>query len=240
MQTSLIYAIIAALLIYTIQRETSKELSINGYVANTYLYILLALILTVLFSSLFREYVGNITNMSLLIAFFVMISGIMVINLSGNIIYRHIAWLVFISGIAYTLTPLLSTMTEAAVSKIVLSLGLWIGILSYFAFTSDLSTFLSWGNALFYLLLGLIIFQLIDMCFGTVTEGKLKFYSMFAIALFSGFVLYDTQQIIASSELINKLCVSKDQSICANYPAQSLGLFLDMINMFTNASILNH
>jgi FtsH-binding integral membrane protein len=98
--------------------------------------------------------------------------------------------------------------------------------------------FLSWGGYLFIGLSTLIVFELLDIIFFYQTTGtRTKLYSMISIALFMGFVLYDTQLLQTRAVEVIKQCGQKVS--CANYPVESLNLFLDTLNLFLNVSQLN-
>jgi len=89
-------------------------------------------------------------------------------------------------------------------------------ILSIFA-TKTNNDFTNMGGLLFKVLIGLIIFSIINIIWGTSLLTTI--ISIVGILLFSGFILYDTQNILKNHiHPINA----------------TLSLFLDFINLFTS------
>jgi FtsH-binding integral membrane protein len=118
-----------------------------------------------------------------------------------------------------------------------------IAVLSYLAYNSPLGVFQSWINPMMYVLSTLIVVELLELIFGDYrSDGfitRTKIYSWIGLLLFSGFLIYDTQKIIIDGNKIVDLCDSGDQMICSDYPAASLGIFLDIVNLFNNLSMIN-
>ena len=82
---------------------------------------------------------------------------------------------------------------------------------------------LSWGKTLFMLLILLILIHVVGF-FSPYTSRTHYMISYAAIALFSFLMLYDTK----------KLMVKAKQCVKADYINDSLGVFLDGMNLFVN------
>jgi uncharacterized protein len=93
----------------------------------------------------------------------------------------------------------------------------------------DKQNLLGFGPYLLFGLLGLIIAQIALMF---VDEGKFVFdlIRFFGVALFSVFTAYDIQLLKESAKLCKML---KNTGKDPDYPKESLGLFLDFINLFS-------
>lgn len=89
----------------------------------------------------------------------------------------------------------------------------------------------SWGSYLFFGLVSLIIFRICLLFYPTIKIKKYWTYSSYiAIILFSGFILYDTKNMIIRSKQCN---------IEYDYVDNILNLFLDILNIFTEILTLN-
>ena len=125
-----------------------------------------------------------------------------------------------------------------------LSLILIVGILSYLAYNSPLDTFDSWLKPMLIILCGLIFVQLIDLLFfvkGAQANSfiqRYRIYSWIGLLLFSGFLVYDTQHLIKKAHYITSVCSSKNQSICADYPKESLNIFLDIYSDYDDYDLM--
>ena len=118
-----------------------------------------------------------------------------------------------------------------------------VAILSYVAYSQPLDTFNSWGTPLAYILGTVIVIECFDLIFSSYDNSgfltRNRIYGWIAVLLFSGFILYDTQKILKNATITTILCDSKNQWKCSDYPSASLGLFLDMVNMFTGLTSIN-
>jgi len=211
--------------IFCIYNLLNSPLNAKTYLITVYGYIILAILLLSLFMKIFEKY--NL-NFSLLFGLIIALLGIIMIKFfKENIIVTHLLWLLIIGGMAIIVFPYSNVFNKSIVVTLILML-----ILTYIAYSYPLNTFTSWILPLSIALFGLIIFEIINLLFG----GNSKIYSIIAIFIFMGFVLYDTQNLINNFNV----CTMKNNgsSNCADYPNQSLGIFLDIINLFTNISNL--
>jgi FtsH-binding integral membrane protein len=243
---SLILVMFALVVIYIIVNGIAKELTAKQYIFNTYMYILLSIILigtcwTVMddnFISI-NTFDGWILLGIAVLSFLSLFTVLFTSN--NNQLLKHGAWVSFIlcigilSYVTYKRNQVNDNLQTVFISLIVL-----VGVLAWIATNEPLGTFNSWFGPMFTILCGLIIVQLIDYIFffdyGGNFMTRFRIYSWIGLLLFSGFLLYDTQKLIQDAYYITAQCVSKNQKICADYPVASLSIFLDIINLFTTMS----
>ena len=231
--TSILFfiVIVFAILNYSIK---NKKFTCNKYLLNTYLYILLTInIIAILLPLL--EYNNIAYRLPLALFALIFIGTLICIYLlhtidSTNIIIKHLVWLIFILGIGVILYPMYISykdnkylIANAFLTTIILFL-----VLSAIAYIKPELISLSWGPVLFFLLLGGIIMELGTLLIYRKQIGTkklspyLRAFSYFFIVLFMIFILYDTKRL----QINAKNCVKAD------YIKESLGLFLDILNIF--------
>jgi FtsH-binding integral membrane protein len=237
-----IVAIMIAITLYSLMNSLNKRLTVQTYVQNTYTYIVLGLLLLSLALILMPK--TNGISMGKIFAVFILtIVVIFGINYTENNMLRHILWVLFIVGMAYIMQPLYNTMDRDALWKVIITVALIAISLTYYASTVGINRFDSWGNYLFYGLLALIIFECLDILFSkSYSINRNKIYSWFAIVLFSGFLLYDTKKVEQHGRILSQLC-NNNSVLCRkylNYPSESLSIFLDIINLFSNTANLQN
>lgn len=214
------------------------------YILNTYLYILMALvIISLLVLSLdihkvdltlfdLSKYMGRI--MSIVVILFLII-GILMVTMSVNprlVILKHICWLVFLGLISFIAYPsYLKSKNNNTLRGVLLSLVAILVIFSVAVFIKPEFVSFSWGPVLFFLLVGVIISHLIFMFTtnkrtSTQNQKYITYSSYFIIVLFIFFIMYDTKKIIVGA----KLCREKT----ADYINQSMGIVIDALNIFSN------
>lgn len=212
----------------------SRKVTPSLYISNTYLYVSLAIAIACITVLQLAKYQYELTNTHLLILFILSLTSMYGVKYFKHIVPRHIIWLVFVISMGVMLYPMYQrtdekgTLNNALVTTLVLSIGL-----SIFA-TFSSCDFISWGSYLLFGLLALIILEVCDMIFHSSARrlnSRFKIYSCIAIVLFSGFILYDTQ-------LLKKKAVTVTNDN-VNYQLESIGLFLDVANLFTNISNVN-
>ena len=211
----------------------------NRYILNTYLYILLSLIIisfenilleynNVSLEAIFGRFKGIIGMIILLGISFGLIMLVMSIN-PENVILKHITWLIFVLFLGLLTYPsYLQTIEE---NTVIVTLFSTISILLMFtaiAFLKPEWISLSMGPVLVFLLLGGII---AEICFRFFNKNKnvsmkRKGFAYFFIAVFTLFILYDTKKI----QINAKNC--KESTV--DYINESLGIVLDALNLFQN------
>ena len=101
----------------------------------------------------------------------------------------------------------------------------------------DSGNFLGLGPYLLAGLIGLIIAQLVLLALGTPEEKKkgIQWLQIFGVVLFSLFTAYDIQVLRVNARACR---ASKNRNFQPDYPVESLGIFLDFINLFVNMDSL--
>lgn len=222
-----------------------QPLTDKSYIINTYAYIVLGLLLAYGTSVFLDNY--HLINPSsiwvILIAFIVSLISMFAIFYTSNNspAMRHVLWLIFMVAMGTILFPIyeVNKMNNMLGKSMIITIAIVVA-LSIVAYTQPLGIFESWGPWLFAGLLILILVELGDLIFGENTNSRFKIYSWVAIALFSGFILYDTQKLVIKiPEVISKCTNALKPHDCADYPLESLGIFLDVMNMYSNISNVN-
>lgn len=244
---SWVLALFALGVIYLIANGMSEELTEKQYVLHTYMYILLGLIISSLTWTILDDCdgLGNslfepFKFMAIFILSFLSLFTVLLTS-NDSYIIKNTAWGVFM--ICIGITTYISykiNILEGTLQNVLLELIAIVGILSYVAYSKPLGIFDSWGTTLTYMLGTVIVIECFDLIFGPRNRNAFltrnRIYGWIAVLLFSGFILYDTQKILRDAENTTSLCDSKNQWKCADYPSASLGLFLDLINMFSGLS----
>ena len=217
----------------------NNKLTCNKYILNTYLYIILSLVLvsiSVLVVDKF-QFVNHIrygNYMTFFIFLFLTIGSLLLTMYipSHNTIFKHVSWLSFVILIGLTLFPIYKLTQQSAVlsSTLITTLSIVV-ILSLVAFYKPELISLSWGPILLILLVSGIIFRI-----GLMFLSNVKTYNKWSIILSYGFIvlfsfllLYDTKKI----QINSMKCKNPD------YINESLGIFLDIINLFSNIGRVN-
>ena len=207
--------------------------SLNSYMRQVYLYMLIAIVVTGA-SALLAIHVFGVVLMSLP-AFLVMIAVQLLLitliarQISSNSLSKHQIMALFLGFTVLegvTLSPILALApTQGVVMATVSSVVLFV-VLSMIGLTTkrDLS---GWGTMLMASLIAIIIVSLLSLFFIHVTI-LMTIISIVSVILFAGFIVYDSQQIKA--RYLNG--DNKNDDVTAIYGA--LSLYLDFINLFIN------
>lgn len=238
-------AIIATIgVIITLFFNINKKLDKNTFILNTYMYILLAILLCVILIIIMDKYefFHHINTISLLIVFVIAIIIIFALYYIGkeHYILRHILWLIFLVCISFILFPSYELAKNSDVLwKSLVTVIILVGIITYIASRYPRNYFNSWGIYLGMGLVALIIFELLDLLFGGNSPSRLKIYGIIGVILFSGFILYDTDKIYQNADQTIQECQGiNNQLQCADYPGVSLNFFLDIVNLFTSGTMV--
>ena len=225
--------LVFCVLVYSIAINSFKDnkFTCNKYLLNTYLYILLTFnILAIMMLSMEYKNIEFRPNFIVFIGIFLLTLGcIFAMHMidSERVILKHLVWLAFVIFIGLIFYPLYSSIPDKKmiISAMVTTLGLVL-VLSAIAYAKPEYISLSWGPALLFMLIGVIIFELVTLIIMGFTKSYnsmlLRGISYFVIFLFMGFILYDTKRL----QINAKECVKAD------YIKESLGLFLDIFNIF--------
>lgn len=228
--------------IFILMRNTQKTITPNNYVVNSYLYILLAVLICSLMIMIMDKYnlLNNISSMMLFsvsILTVLVLSAMFVIDIR-QVVLRHILWVIFLIGITVILFPIYSLAKHTNILwKSVITVIILILLLTYLTSRLPRTYFQNWATFLSIGLLGFIIFQLFDLIFSDLSGiySRQKIYGIIGIILFSAFILYDTNKIYRNADIAQIQCKGiTNQLQCTDYPAESVNLFLSIINLFSS------
>lgn len=238
--------LVALVIIYIITNNYSNKLTPEIYVTNTYLYVLLAIVIVASSWSILDEtpnIVSEIFNSGFnLVALFVLslTSMFFVIFTSPkNFTQKHLAWFTFVLSLGVmSYVTYSESIDRGTFGNVFVCLVVLVSILTWLAYNKPFNYFDSWQNPLLTILFGLVLVESGDLLlFHKNTESFLtrtRVYSWIAIVLFSGFLLNDTQKIRKNAITHIETCKEKEQFCCVDYPNESLSLFLDILNLFSN------
>jgi FtsH-binding integral membrane protein len=267
-----VLSLLALATLMMIIRGINQPLTANQYVTNTYMYILLEIIIvggvwlsmdsnqSTVDSNPWQVdsvYSSGWNIMGLIVLTFASLCAVIAIP-SERIVIQHVALLSFVLLIgAISYVSYRRSVANNTIRSILMSLIALVATLSYIAMTQPLDTFDNWIRPM-TMMLGLIFVQTFDYLVlfdGTgdfITRNKI--YSWIGMGLFSGFLLYDTQHLIKQAKRIAEICrlehlvksISQtagihhiEPSSCTNYPVQSLNIFLDIANLFSDMSAVS-
>jgi FtsH-binding integral membrane protein len=223
-----IFIVMVVFFVYT-RSFTNDVPSCNGYISNVYLYVLLALLLTS-FSVLFiakRNY--PITSTKTLLAFAIAMLALFSIFMTNpiNVIFNHILWLAFIIAISISVYTIWrqTEYRHIVSSTLIITLLLTVGLIAVVHINPDWVK-LSWGSTLTLALLVGLFAWIIPMLFFNIANYY-KLLSAVFVFIFMMLILYDTKL----------LRVKATECTIPNYPKDSIGLFLDVINLITPLNI---
>lgn len=241
-------------IVIAIANNNSKPLTKPLYVSNTYLYVILAILLTsltfVLMESFRVDIDGNASSYLLCaFCFTILLIFAFVFTSQQQYVLRHIYYILFAIAIGVMLYPqYVVSKDQGILLRTIAAVIIMVIGLTFVANMFPETYFDSWGPILLTGLFGLIVFELLDLVFagtGTITSGRYKIYAGIAVAIFSGYILYDTGKIyqratnaIACVNYNNGGDTIENKLICTDYPFGSLGIFLDIINLFSSITTL--
>ena len=237
-----------AILVVLIYNNAFKKgyFTCNKYILNTYLYILLVIIIVCLQVLIMdnqdikvEQIYGQFQGWLGIIVFFILVLGLLIITLAinpRNVFLKHVSWFLFAMASGLLVYP--AYMISKKNNTLVRVLYSLIGILVFFssvAFVRPDWISLTWGPILLFLLVGVIILHLVFL----FTKSKKyeedsvypKWLSYGVIVLFIFFVLYDTKLIQVNA----KNCQEKT----VDYINESMGIFIDALNLFQNLVMVN-
>ena len=228
---------IIAILIVSIYNNSFKKgyFTCQKYILNTYLYILLIIIIVTLEVLLFdynnitiQDIYGKYLSWPMIIVKFVIILGLLWFLMSinpRNVLLKHTVWILFALAIGFIVYPsYLLSKSENTIVSVLLTLIAILVFFSLVAFIRPDWISLSWGPVLMFMLIGVIIALLVHIIINKGKRKVPKALSFFIIGLFVLFIMYDTKLIQVNA----KLCKEKT----VDYINQSLGIFIDALNLF--------
>ena len=241
--TGFVLSLIVILLLvfkYSINKKTGT-FTCQKYIMNTYLYVILSFILLSLLITLLNDNNVSITftGMNYLALFLILIGLVISLNFivpdtKLKMIMKHIVWLVILLLFALQLSLLVKYTSQGILSNALLTTGLLVLVLTAIAFLKPEWISLKMGPILFFLLLAGIIFEASALLFFReqyLVKNKwlYKVAAYAFIALFMGFLLYDTKRL----QVRARACK------IADYIRESFSIFLDILNLFLRILSLN-
>jgi FtsH-binding integral membrane protein len=151
---------------------------------------------------------------------------------------KYVLFAAFAYWTGQAMKPLVKNLEEnnLLVRVLLLTTGVFVG-LTVIGFYDNQNT-LGFAPYLLAALVGLILARLAIYVFAT-PEERAKSESWLALAgvgLFSVYTVYDTQIVKENARMCGSML---RKGRLPDYPAESLGLFLDFVNLFANLSNLN-
>jgi hypothetical protein len=227
-------------------------LTCDHYVFNTYLYIVLSILLIILIVLLNDQYGiftqiinllfgGNtlqliISFIILIIVFFVLIYFLHTID-PNEIFISNTIWLVLIIIIAIILIPTIyfGKLTDVVGLASILTIIIVIvtGLLGYYA--GDKIITFNWDAYLNFALLALIIVFALGQYFITNVKTMSTFFYIISIVSLIIFVLLLLSNHKKLKENADK-CI--DGKVVPNYPSESFGLIIKIINVFQDLIVI--
>ncbi len=232
-------------LIYGIYNNTKNQLTVSRYLITNYMYVFTAFLIYVVTNLFLEQDSNNIIRigskiMPLFILTILILMGL-VFTPQPNQGLKHLLWLGFVIILSISGHPIyMKAKEDKILTKVLLSLGIIFISLSYIAYSNNLGFLDGYAPYLMFGLLGLIIFEVLDLIFADYSSKHIHtrfwYYSLVGLILFSGFLVYDTQKKIKEGLVLEKICTHHLR--CADYPTKSLDLFMNVLNMFNQLTML--
>jgi FtsH-binding integral membrane protein len=243
---TIILALTVLLIISIIFSRNNTVLTENIYIVNTYLYVLLAIMISTVTILYTDEHESIFLNngwfgiIALITISFGSLFGVL-LTTNDQIVLKHISYCIFAMSIGLLCYFAFDNLQKnGKLVEVLYKLIAMMVILSVLGYVLPGDQIRSWEGVLGGVLLCLIVIQLLDIIIGNYFikgfESRLDIYSYIGIALFSGFIIYDTRKILDNANETIKLCQLDNKQLCADYPKESLGLFLDIANLFQKMS----
>lgn len=234
MSTSLSVAVAALVTLIAINND--EEFSRSIFVTNTYLYVILAIMIAALTITIIKATKFMPNEFAIFCLAIILIFSFAFVN-KTNVMLRTIIWVLFVMTMGALMYPIYeingnsSVFSNSAIAVIVL-----VAVLTYITNQFPDEYFDSWGPMLLGGLFTLIVFQLLDLLFGDpISSGRYKMYAYIGLFVFSAYIMYDTKKIYQHAR-VAEICVRSggDKLACADYPWRSMNLFLDILNLFSS------
>jgi hypothetical protein len=219
------------------------NLTCDHYVLNTYLYIILAILLVFMVILLndqfgiFNSVLNMLFQLNPLIGFIVILVLIIGLTIAinyidpTNILLSNLVWLLLILLIGLLIIPtiLFARLTQVTGLAGLLTIVIVIitGLLGYY-FGNKIITF-NWDKYLLWALGALIVVSIFRPYFITTAEGMIQFYYGISIAGLIIFVLLLLSNHKRLKENADK-CI--DGKMVPNYPLESYRIFIKIVNVF--------
>jgi FtsH-binding integral membrane protein len=150
---------------------------------------------------------------------------------------KYLLFVALAIWIGQTVKPYIENLeaNNSLIKVFLLTLGVFLGMMAIGY--SDKKNLLGLGPYLFAGLIGLIIMQIVVyFLVPSLQNNEVNiFMQLFGVALFSVFTAYDVQ-VLRKNEMICQNALRNSRA-SADYPAESLGLYFDFVNLFRNLDI---
>ena len=219
------------------------NLTCDHYVLNTYLYIILAILLVFMVILLndqfgiFNSVLNMLFQLNPFIGFIIILVLIIGLTIAinyidpTNILLSNLVWLLLILLIGLLIIPtiLFARLTQVTGLAGLLTIVIVIitGLLGYY-FGDKIITF-NWDKYLLWALGALIVVSIFGPYFITTAEGMIQFYYGISIAGLIIFVLLLLSNHKRLKENADK-CI--DGKMVPNYPLESYRIFIKIVNVF--------
>lgn len=232
------YLLIVAILIFVsiilIIYNIYEPLSETKFLINTYLYVYVGYLITILFSLLIYKFsLFNNVNWSMISIYAILglFTLVLLVLLPKNQLYlKHLLLLIFLICVTICLYKWFYTTYENNV--LLLSVAIYTVItfvLLWFAFSDKLDDFDEWNPYIIILLIIALIIILANTFLNINLFSFTHIFAFMSIFLISGLLLYDVTRVRSRYKLILSNCKSKTQLECVDYINNSLGFSIDFI-----------
>jgi len=230
---SIILTVILVLVIIILNKAIKNgQFTCNNFIVNTYLYLALALMIVSLCVGYFEDNTNllKFKERNILSVIITFVSLFAMFYLQKNIYLSHLLWIIFLISISYTLLPLYELLNrDKTLVKSLISTVIIVLIMTFIAYKYPKYINLNIYSTLIMSLVIGIILSIVNYFYKTKYRSKFRIIlSYFFIFLFSLFILHDTKFLRIKATM----CHAK--GLLPNYPRDSLNLFLDILNIFTN------
>ena len=227
--TILFLSIVVSFLIYKYAYVKGK-LTCNNYILNSYLYILLAILIV---SNMVIIVDKNYQSLHYFFNFWILLAfslGALFLTLTidpRSTVLKHGAWLLLMLFFGITAWPLYKRTKAANTFQSTLATTFsLVAFLTAIAFYNPNLISLRMGPILVLsLVAGILLSVFSRLLASKKTFTMIDYYLSYGlIMIFSLFILYDTK----------KLQINAKKCVIPNYINESLGIFIDILNLFSN------
>ena len=172
------------------------------------------------------------------ISFLILIALLFGVMLTPPGPLKYVCFAAFAFWLGQTMKPLVKNLEDnkLLVRVLLLTSGVFVG-LTAIGFYDNQNT-LGFGPYLLAALIGLILARLIIYAVATPAERAQaeNWMALAGVGLFSLYTVYDTQIVKENARMCGSML---RKGRLPDYPSESLGLFLDFVNLFANLSELS-
>lgn len=162
------------------------------YIIQTYMYIVVSLLLVALVTHQISQREINIDIRHMVMSFLIVIFSILIMHVWANdsIIMKHVFWLTFVVCMSVILSPVVNMVSTTRMNQNIMIVVIVMVLLSVIAYLDKNNIF---SPMLKYLVVGLFIMILVEFGDLMFHQDRHKIYDIAVIMMFVFFVLADTQ-----------------------------------------------